>query len=766
MSQTLRNGFSKDLAIQPGEILLVAAPSGSYSASIIAGVGAGTAIATSATGGTYGPYATSVVIRLTSSAISEVDYDFGTAPAIVSDTPVMASTNLTGEIENVQLGGWTYGLKGLIPAAQDYASVVATLKAAMTNGSSKTVQFQDAVYDLGANYLPLVSGVEYLGVEPLISYTAGDWGDRNVGPVGGTRFTTTNDYVFWDGAVDQVAITPTVAPQASTATAGSALISVPNSSLFPAGARVYVPSDACGFLVGQSYFVLTSAANVITLGLADKVAIVATESGAVSVASGKPNDGTSNCKLKNLIGLGVKTFIKAGAKNTFGFLYSEVNGIWALGGATKRVLVDHTNYSQSTFERIFTYDGDGQNHGCDYPLGVFIPGNSTFKHIFNANNGVGSSSLTQRGIRFQCEDGSNLNEVHAYTIQNNNSLVTTVTQAATTAAASADIAVADGAQFPVDTPFWFSAVGSNTTISQDLIYFVISQSGNTIQVATSKRGAVVTPSHTGAVTINTKGLPSLEILAIGTGYITSSSFDGIDVEADATTHILAQQIGSCEIGILQCAADQTKWGFTARTVNGIVHNIFEKTTTDIDKNCRLMWFGNRTGAMAGANSYSGPGLWYDKSTDMVAISLHHDSTISGGIPASRPAFQGMKPSPMPWVKAWFPIGYAQYTQDVTKALTGSSPVGHIIFNGAAAQTFTLPAIIDAAAKTSMVGYNFEITNASANALAIATSSSQTFNNIAAKTSFNLAANTHCKLIGSKTGGGTLFWTVYLSAALP
>jgi hypothetical protein len=98
MSQTLRNGFSKDLAIQPGEILLVAAPSGSYSASIIAGVGAGTAIATSATGGTYGPYAAGVVVRLQASAISEVDYDLGTAPAIASDTPVMASTNLTGEI--------------------------------------------------------------------------------------------------------------------------------------------------------------------------------------------------------------------------------------------------------------------------------------------------------------------------------------------------------------------------------------------------------------------------------------------------------------------------------------------------------------------------------------------------------------------------------------------------------------------------------------------------------------------------------------------
>ena len=108
----------------------------------------------------------------------------------------------------------------------------------------------------------------------------------------------------------------------------------------------------------------------------------------------------------------------------------------------------------------------------------------------------------------------------------------------------------------------------------------------------------------------------------------------------------------------------------------------------------------------------------------------------------------------------------QNTQDTTKSLTGSSPVGHIVFNGAAGQTFTLPAITDAAVKTSMVGYEFWITNASANALAVATSSSQTFNNIAAKTSFNLAANTHCKVIASKSSGGTLFWAVMLSAPIP
>lgn len=701
-----------------------------------------------------------------------IGYDSNDESLIAGDfpegsTPVFATTNpLTGGITN-SAGGFIFGATGVIPATQDYAGCMAAIIAAMQMTTSRTVQFDDVLYDLGNNYLPIISGLRYIGVQPRMAYTNGDWGDRNVRPLGGSRFTTTHDYCFWDGAVDQVAITPTVADQACTVAAGSSAISVPNSALFPVGLRVYTPVDGNGFYQGASYFVLTSGSNQITIGLADKQAVAATQTGELTLGAGKPNDSSSNVEMRNLVGYGVKTFIKCGAKNTMGFYYSTIDGIWATGGATKRVLFDHTNYSQSTFRRIFTYDGDGQCHGCDYPLGVFIPGNSTFDHIFNATNGVGSSALVQRGIRFQCEDGSNLNEVHAFTVQNNNGAVAQQTQTATTTAASTDIAVVDGTKFPVDMPVWFSAIGSNTTLYANNIYFVTYQSGNTIRVSASKRSATVaTPDWSGATTINCKGFPSLEFLAVGTGYITSSQIESIDVEGDAGTHIVLQQASHSEVGILQCAADQAKWGVTGRTFSGIIRNVFQKTTSDLDKNCKAQWIGNRTGTTPSAQSYGGFGMWYDANADMVAMSLHYDSAISGGIPVDKPLFWGKKASPFPWVQANFPIGLVQNAQDVTKSFTGSSPVGHIIFNGAAGQTFTLPTITDVATKTSMVGYSFEITNASGNALALSTSSSQTFNNVAAKTSFNIAANTACKVTASKTGGGTLFWSVMLSAPLP
>lgn len=677
--------------------------------------------------------------------------------------PSTADQSLSGAPRSLVSGA---GITGFAPQTRDYAGVMAAIRQAHSSVICRNVVFEDAEYDLGSNYLPIVGGVGYYGPPPRMTYTNGDWTDRNLRPLSGARFRTTHDYTFWDGAVDQASVTPTVADQTCATVADSPNISVPNSALFPVGSRVYTPADAAGFMRGTSYFVLSSAANVITLGLADKTAMVASSTGALTIARGKPNDGSTHVVMDGLVGLSCKTFIKCGAANTFGFVHSKLRNLYAFGGSTKRTLFDVTNYAQSEFERIYSFDGDGQYWGCNYPLGTFIPGNSDFKHLFNATNGAGSSALVQRGIRFQCENGSNLNEVHAYNVQNNNGAVTTQTQTATTTAASTDIAVTDGTQYPVDMPVWFSAVGSNTTVYADLIYFVTYQSGNTIRVSASKGAAAVTPDWSGSTTINCKGFPSMEVVAVGNGYITSSQFDGLDLEGDAGTHLLLQQTSHTDIGVLQCAADQAKWGITGRTFSGVLRNMFQKTTSDLDKNCRAQWIGNRTGTTAVSQSYGGFGMWYDANADMVALSMHHDSVISGGVPVNKPLLWGMKPSPFPWAKANFPIGLVQYTQDTTKSFTGSSPVGHIIFNGAAGQTFTLPTIVDAATRTSMVGYEFWFTNASSNSLAIATSSSQTMNNIAAKTTTTLAANTHARFIASKTSGGALFWTVFISAALP
>lgn len=88
---TIRNGEAIRLNILPGDSVAVVAVSGTYNASIIQGAGLG-AIATAATGATYGPYSTGIIILLTASAASEIDFNIAAAPVVVSDTVSIVAT--------------------------------------------------------------------------------------------------------------------------------------------------------------------------------------------------------------------------------------------------------------------------------------------------------------------------------------------------------------------------------------------------------------------------------------------------------------------------------------------------------------------------------------------------------------------------------------------------------------------------------------------------------------------------------------------------
>ena len=90
-TQTIRNGQIIRLNVLPGESVVVVAVSGTYNASIVQGASLG-AIATAATGGTYGAYNDGIVILLTASATSEIDFAIAVTPVIVSDTPVIVTT--------------------------------------------------------------------------------------------------------------------------------------------------------------------------------------------------------------------------------------------------------------------------------------------------------------------------------------------------------------------------------------------------------------------------------------------------------------------------------------------------------------------------------------------------------------------------------------------------------------------------------------------------------------------------------------------------
>lgn len=123
VTQTIRNEQSIRLNIIPDDSLIVAAISGTYDAAIVAGADQGS-IASAATGGTYGPYADGTVIVLTSSETSEIDFNTGVSPALVSDTPFISGIDIT-----------TGGVAGLLEVSwfQPLSSTACPASAAVGN---------------------------------------------------------------------------------------------------------------------------------------------------------------------------------------------------------------------------------------------------------------------------------------------------------------------------------------------------------------------------------------------------------------------------------------------------------------------------------------------------------------------------------------------------------------------------------------------------------------------------------------------------------
>lgn len=154
-------------------------------------------------------------------------------------------TLLGGKADDIMFNQQVTGFQ---PPTRDYAGILTAIKQALASPLSKAVIFGDFTYALGSNYIPIVSGIEYIGVPPRFSYVNGGWTDKGQQPIGGTIFTSTAAAVFWDGATDQATVTTTITAQACITMAGSPSISVPNSALFTINQRVYVTASANGFL--------------------------------------------------------------------------------------------------------------------------------------------------------------------------------------------------------------------------------------------------------------------------------------------------------------------------------------------------------------------------------------------------------------------------------------------------------------------------------------------------------------------------------------
>lgn len=673
----------------------------------------------------------------------------------ISTPFIQLANDANGYTAGVQLQpSYIGGFYGFVPPTQDYPGIMAALHAAIASPLAKNILFENGTYNLGSNYIPIVSGIGYIGAAPQTNYLTNHDSQGN-SVVNGTIITGTNSVMMWDGASALSAVTTTIAAQTSLTTFGSTLISVPNSSLFTVGQRVYVVSPGGGFYPGIAYYVLSAANNTITLGLPDMVAIPANASTVLSIAASFPNDSTSGVLIKDLSCNSCTTFIQTGAQNTGGLQFSKIENIQVHGTPAYRT-ISLTNFNGIYVDRIFTNDGDGQYYGSNMPANAFQWGNSLFSSLLNSNNGGTSTSLVQHGLLFQSEIGSSFNEVHIRSAQNNNAYIST--QTVTTGAltnGSANIPVANSALWPVGLPVWIGTAGNPNGFTTSLVYWVVSSSSNVIQLSALKGGTAVTSTGTATMLLESQGYSGLEFTGIGTGIIANCDITGLDIEGQSTVSMAFQHANVSVMEVNQVSTADAHVNVMGRAFSGLFASYTNAASTDFDSNSSPMYYGQR--GTDYQNLYS-TGIWYDTALGQYVLNLN-----PGNNPANADIQNVVTPAGGPLFKVITPVVDQIKPQDTSKSFT--FPDGFSTFNGATGQTYTLPTITNNSTATSMLGWPLKVFNASANNLTVATNGTQTFMNQSGQTSMTLTPGQYAIYSACITNGGTLFWCVQTNGTL-
>ena len=376
-------------------------------------------------------------------------------------------------------------------------------------------------------------------------------------------------------------------------------------------------------------------------------------------------------------------------------------------------------------------------------------GNYTLQHLFGDSGG----NPGQRGVVFQARAGSILNDVNVFDIE-----VTQTgysggqIQPALMATGSASITVSDGSYFPVDMPVTFctAANGNANGFVCNETYFVVSQSGNTIQVGPAQRDVAIAASGNAPINIITYGWPAIEVSAYRAAndpnsrgvhsLIQSMTMQGVDDEGSGTTLFLAQQARlSLGLNFMGGAGPQgTSFAseLTARYMQGN-YQANNQIVADTDQ---FSWSWYALGAQLapspsanGAPQYLPQGiLTYTNGSP--ALNIAPSSTAPSLVTQSLySAAQGYNPVTYPGV------ALGQKTQAVTfngGFTLGSGVTGSVVFATNDSKTIALP-VLDGHAPlanaNTWAGAPYEIVNGGTGLITITAASGQYFNRNASLT---------------------------------
>ena len=206
MSDQLFSGQGRDINVQAGQSLAVSSIRGAYTATIVAGSGSGTALATDSTGGaTYGPYSSGVTIRLRAGEGALLDYAAAVSPALNYGEAVRAGHDAAGDVASLVDGvGNAYTLSEATPIVTITGSGIAFtgtnmfrgIKVRAISGGPQTATVYAA---LSATGTP---------IDTIVFNALGTWywdreTDTPSGGNGGRRITGTGIYIAFSGGTSR-----------------------------------------------------------------------------------------------------------------------------------------------------------------------------------------------------------------------------------------------------------------------------------------------------------------------------------------------------------------------------------------------------------------------------------------------------------------------------------------------------------------------------------------------------------------------------------
>ncbi len=266
-----------------------------------------------------------------------------------------------------------------------------------------------------------------------------------------------------------------------------------------------------------------------------------------ALAEGLYNAGVENlCIDSTTYGLEFGSLFNSGL-----FYGSNIQNVAVMNASVWGVYCENcTEFAGDTIYNFFLKKGAVGQMYFGVSQRNYVNGNYGLDHLY----ADGGSYAGQRGIVFQAHAGSGLNDVNVFDIQVSQIGYTGgIIQAATMSSGSPKITVTNGSYFPVDMPVTIctNANGNANGFVCNQTYFVVSQSGNTIQVARAQRDAAITPSGNATTNVITYGWPAIEVSAYRAAndphsdgiqsLIQGMTMEGVDIEGVGTTLFLAQQ---------------------------------------------------------------------------------------------------------------------------------------------------------------------------------------------------------------------------------